>query len=235
MAKFRKRRGRHIDRTSKIANHPRLGEGVYTIPDVSRILGLPQQKARLWLREYWNNRFARGHGYSWGRGRDRAINFYALIEFYVFYQLRNCGVSAQRAAKAHALISRVLKTQYPFATSRILTDGNSIFFSPDVTTLINADPTLQYNLKRIIEDFCVKIDFDNSILARRFFPGGTQGSLVVDPEHQFGQPTILGTNIPAEVLYNFHKAGERVDFIARVYDLTEKQVEDAVAFYTKAA
>jgi uncharacterized protein (DUF433 family) len=231
---FKKKKVTQMIRNA-VVNHPQLGGGIYTIPDVSRILGLPQQRARTWLIEYWNSRFSSGRGYSWGQGKDKAINFLALIEFYVFYQLRFHGVSAQRAVKAHDLISKTLKNPYPFATSKILTDGKSVLFSPDVNTIINADPTLQYNLKEIIERFCTKIEFGDDFLANRFFPQGTQSVIVVDPEHQFGQPVISGTNIPAETIYNYIRGGDKINFIARLYELTEKQVKDAVDFYSKAA
>jgi uncharacterized protein (DUF433 family) len=231
------RRKRPITYFDEIVNHPSLGYGIYTIPDVSRILRLPQNKVRKWLHEFWNNRFAHNsrRKYSWGEGRDLAVSFLTLIEFYTFFQLREHGVSAQKVQLAHNTISNALKTPYPFATSKILTDGRSVLFSPDINSIINADQTLQYNLKEIIIQFCVKIDFNNNYLAQKFFPDGRNSSVVIDPHHQFGQPIIEKTNVPVKTLFNFHQGGEKIHSICSLYDLSEKQVKDALKYYSEAA
>jgi uncharacterized protein (DUF433 family) len=232
-----KNRKRPILFVDEKINKPMLGYGIYTIPDVSRILRLPQNKVRKWLYEYWNNRFAHNSvaKYSWGEGRDLSVSFFALIEFYTFYQLREHGVSAQKIQIAHESISKMLQTNYPFATSKILTDGNSVLFSPDVNSILNADRTLQYNLKEIIEQFCLKIEFNSDLLAQKYFPDGRDSSVVIDPHHQFGQPIINSTNIPIKTLFNYFKGGEKIGFICSLYDLSDKQVKDALRFYSEAA
>jgi hypothetical protein len=58
--------------------YPRLGEGVYLAYDVAQILGLPYTKVRRLMTGYWQS-------YTFGSEDSRAINFHALIEFYVFY------------------------------------------------------------------------------------------------------------------------------------------------------
>ncbi|MEM6263225.1 MAG: hypothetical protein AAGI38_12005, partial [Bacteroidota bacterium] len=57
---------------------PSLGEGVYSIPDIARILSLPQLKVRRWVKEYWDGRF--DYDYSRGEGVSKTVNFYTLIE-----------------------------------------------------------------------------------------------------------------------------------------------------------
>ena len=68
---------------NKHINQPELGSGIYTLYDVSKILHLPQNKVRRWLTEYWDNRIGGKFNtrYSWGEGREKAVNFYSLIEF----------------------------------------------------------------------------------------------------------------------------------------------------------
>ena len=96
---------------------PSLGIGLYSIPDVARILNLELAFVRRWLNEYWGNQFKIGKKNlsSWGSGRDKTIHFYTLIEFYVFYQLRKQGLSAQSIAKSHQIIASELCNQFPFA------------------------------------------------------------------------------------------------------------------------
>ena len=121
----------------QIRNKPELGGGIYTLPDITMILDLPKNRANRWLSEYWDGKFGkkRNTKYSWGTGRNKAIGFYSLIEFYTFYQLRKLGVSFQKIFKAHNIISDTFQTPYPFATSVILTDGEKILFYVDGDTI----------------------------------------------------------------------------------------------------
>jgi uncharacterized protein (DUF433 family) len=210
--------------------------GIYTVPDVSRILGLPYSKIQYWISEYWSKDFSFNTGnFITGHNKDRVTNFYALIEFYTFSQLRNFGVPTKSIVCAHNVISDKLGTSYPFATSTILTDGKRVFFSNDKEeSIIHADKTLQFTLVNIIRLFCEKIDFEND-MAYRFWPKGKLKSVVIDPEHQFGQPIISETNILAETLYLLYKGGESIQFISNLYEIPPKKIIDAIDFYKKAA
>jgi len=81
---------------------------------------------------------------------------------------------------------------------------------------------------------CEKISFDNAQLASRYYPLGQHRSVVVDPQHQFGQPTIEGTNILTETLVSYYRGGESIDFIASIYRIDPKNIIDAIDF-AKAA
>jgi len=221
-----------------IKKKPSIGIGLYTIPDVATILNLDRAFVRRWLREYWENQFKRkGRSYaSWGNGREKAIHFFTLIEFYVFYQFRKQGVSAQKIARSHEIISQELDTSFPFANSVILTDGKKIFYTRnDGDLIINADKSKQINFKSIIEEFCHKIDFDKELNALRYWPLGKEKNIVVDPHHQLGQPTVKNTNILSETLYKMYTSGENISFISSLYDVTENDVKASIEFFKKAA
>ena len=214
-----------------------IGTGIYTLPDVASILGLPQAKVRRWLQEYWNTHFGKANqiAFSDGTGRELVVNFYTLIEFFTFYQLRAEGVSAQRIVTAHQVLETVLATNYPFATSTILTDGKGVLFAGEVGDIIQADESLQITIKEVLTPFCRKIEFDRNALAKSFFPLGRDHEVIIDPHRQFGQPIVRGTNILTESIFNLHRGGESTDFIARVYDLSVQQVQDAITFHRSAA
>jgi uncharacterized protein (DUF433 family) len=216
-----------------------IGSGFYTIPDISRLLGFPKQKVARYIDQYWDEKLGKklfSDIYSWSTdGRIKAVNFYVLIELYSFFSLQECGVKTYQILKAREHISKELKVAYPFASAGLLTDGRKIWYEFE-NDIINADGTGQTNLIKIIEDFVKKIDFrkDNK-LAERFYPAGRNSSIIVDPHHKFGQPIIKGTNINTEVLFSMYKSGEPVESIGILYDLTEKEVNDAIRFYRNAA
>ena len=209
-----------------------FGSGIFSIPEASLFLGLPGYKVRRWLNEIWNEKINNTGDeiYSWGSGRDRSLNFLTLIEFFTFYQLRNQNISVNKIVLAHKIIKKRLNTPYPFASSIILTDGCKVLFKEN-DSIIDAEPGLQTNIQGIILPFCRKIDFGEDFLARRFWPKGKDVNVVIDPSHQFGQPTIPGTNILARQIYNLHNGGESIAFIAKLYQLPKKSITDAIKLY----
>jgi uncharacterized protein (DUF433 family) len=214
-----------------------LGTGIYSIPDLSFILRLPQDKVRRWMNEFWNDALSQKHNttYSWGIGKDKATNFQTLIEFYVFYQLRELKITTATILKAHEDISNRLNTRYPFATANILTDGKNIFHLFNDDTLVSANLTQQIGFKQIIEKFCKKIEFSQDNVAERFWPLGKEKKIIIDPHHQYGQPTILSTNILAETIYNLYKAGESKELIKNIYNLSSTEIDDAILLFNLSA
>ena len=214
-----------------------VGTGIYTIPDVSAILGLPTGKVRRWLHEYWNQQLGKPNQtiFSDGTGKELVINFLTLIEFFTFYQLREEGIGVKKILKAHNILEKVFDTQYPFAKSNIFTDGKAILFSGEVGDIIQADETLQITIKEVLEPFCKKVDFNKDFLAERFFPMGKNNSIIIDPKRQFGQPVIGNTNVMSETVYDLFRGGEPIDIITNIYGLTTKQVQDAINYHRKAA
>ncbi|MFN0083234.1 MAG: DUF433 domain-containing protein [Ferruginibacter sp.] len=224
---------------NSLKTHSKLGEGIYSISDIAFLLKLPKQRVRRWLNDFWDIRLAEKYDqkYSWDHGRNQATNFYTLIEFYIFYCLRDAGVSQKKIFEAHEAMAKQLKTVYPFASAKLLTDGKNILYSLNDGTTVKADTSKQITLRELIEQFYNKIDFSSSNkVAEKFYPLGKDKRIVVDPHHQFGQPVIKQTNIMAETIYDMFNAGESKIFISRFYDISINEVNSAInLFHNKAA
>lgn len=206
--------------------------GIFLAKDVSEILSLPYSSVRYWMFEFWDGRFGKdvNSKYTFGEKGNKAIDFLTLIEFYTFYQLRKKNVSSQKIQKAHQHISKELKTKFPFATAGISTDGRRIWYE-HLESIINADGSTQIDLKEIIKPFLDKIDFGNNLHAERYYPLGKSHSVVIDPQHQFGQPTFLGTNLKADTIFKLYKGGEEKKNICYLYEISQRQVSDAILYY----
>lgn len=100
--------------------------------------------------------------------------------------------------------------------------------------LVRLGKSLQITMPEIVIPLCEKITFDDQKIAKKYYPLGNNRTVVVDPEHQFGQPVIEGTNILPETLVNLYRGGEKVEFIAKLYEIKPVNVLDAVE-YLKAA
>ncbi|MEO8087034.1 MAG: DUF433 domain-containing protein [Bacteroidota bacterium] len=213
-----------------------LGGGIFLVKDVADILGLKLSKVRRWLKEFWDNRFATQFGkYSWGDDDNLAVNFYTLIEFIAFAKLREHGISAQRIQKFHCKLATQLNTPYPFAKTKLLTDKKDVWFEY-YNEVVKLDGKNQIALKKILLPYLHKIEYDevNSI-ALRYYPLGKTHKVVIDPDHQFGQPTIVGTNIKATVIFSLYKGKESRQNICHLYNLSKKQVDDAISYCKKIA
>lgn len=225
--------------TATILHKNALGHGIYTSTDIAQLLGIPRRKVARYLKNYWDDRLGKelfNDSYSWQSesGKVKAVNFYVLIELYVCFKLQEFGVKPKRVLEARKNIAQETKTQYPFATSKVLTDNSKIWYKFQ-DSIIDADGTRQTNFKAIISDYVKNIDFDEQEQAVKFYPNGRKSSVVINPQHQFGQPTIEGTNINTETIYSMYKSGESIESIIYLYDLDKKSVKDIINFYQKAA
>jgi uncharacterized protein (DUF433 family) len=221
-----------------IFNKQQLGAGIYTIPDISKLLGLPQAKVRRYLNEYWDERLGKklfNESYSWSAGNNiKAVNFYTLIELYTCFHLQELGVPTRQILKSRIAIAKDLQMPYPFASAKLLSDGKKIWYEFK-DSIVNADGSKQTDFVEFIRQFANKIEFNSDKIAEKFWPAGRESDVVVNPHHQFGQPVLNGTNINAEVIFSMYESGEPVDALGILYDLTKKQVSDAISFYKKSA
>jgi len=219
-------------------NRVKINNGIYTVPDVSKILRLPYQKVNYWVNKYWDKELGDAFEgrYSWTIENTRAVSFHTLIEFYVFYHLGEVGVKPKDVLKAHIELSRLFDTPFPFAKRIILenirTTGKKVFLESE-KGIFSLDGIRQFNLD-FIRMFFKKIDFDNDLVASRFWPLGKERSILIDPRRQFGHPVLGKTNIYPETIYNLYKAGEPIDFLAFTYDIDQSVVNDAI-IYCEAA
>ncbi len=220
-------------------NKLQLGNGVYTIPEIAHMLRFPTQKVRRWISKYWDEELGKAYGqnYSWKVDDTKAIDFHTLVEFYVMVQFAEAGVPVREVVNAHKELAKIHRTTFPFARKEVLdnisTDKKKIFLIIKDYCL-TLDGTKQLNLN-FIKLFFKKLDFDNEMLASRFWPLGKDKEIVCDPHHRFGQAIINGTNIQAEAIYRMHLAKEPIKFIAELYSISTSEVKQAIAFYQPAA
>lgn len=220
---------------------PKIGEGIYIVKDVSKILHLDYEKVYRWIVGYWGGNLDTNFNYVFGDTNNRAINFYSLIEFYTFFKLREKGLSSTQIRKLHNKLSEILNTPYPFAIAQDYfveerktkkTKKKFVYYTY-LNSLIKLDSKQQFSLK-FMQKFLEKIEFDDKNLAVRFFPLTNSRNVVVDPKHQFGQPVIFGTNIKTQTLFNLYRGGETLENISILYNISIDKVEDAINFQNAA-
>ena len=95
----------------------------------------------------------------------------------------------------------------------------------------------QWVIAPIIQQLAEQIDFDSpSGIARRWYPLGPEGLVVLDPMMSFGRPTIVGRGVATANVYDFYLAENKQ--VAAVRDwlgLVDDEVEAAVEFERQLA
>jgi uncharacterized protein (DUF433 family) len=223
----------------KFENKLQLGNGIYTTVEIAQILQIPYGKIHLWINKYWDGELGKIYEgqYSWTIDKTKAVGFHTLVEFYIMVQFAEAGVTTRQVLNAHKELSKAFKTQFPFAQKKVLesihSDGKKIYLSKD-GNIITLDGSKQLNLD-FIKLFFKKLEFDEELIATRYWPLGKLHKIVCDPHHKFGQPIIAGTNIQAEAIYKMHMANEPISFIAELYEISESNVKDAIKLFKTAA
>ncbi len=210
-----------------------LGQGIYTLAEVARLTELNPSRVRSWFKQRLDGSgpgpLMRGD-YEAVEG-DFAISFLDLIDVLMAGQFRNHGVSMHVVRKAYNALSLELKTAHPFCHKGLLTDGKKIFYHTSETV---GDEKLREVVSSQlffthIKEHLNQVEYDSltSLINRWHIANG----ITVDPAISMGKPTIEGTGITTYVINaQYHANKQNGSLIADLYDITEKDVDHAVAF-----
>ncbi len=230
------------------------GTGIYTLPEAARLINVQSRDLRRWLFGYEHTRKVAGdrvRAFSkplWETQLagedfdDRVIGFRDLLEVHFVGEFRRQGVHLLVIRRCLEHAREILQTDYPFSSCRFRTDGKTIFAQAlrDVASEEEGDMIDLRNQQFVIKDVIrpslyAGIDYANDEQhPARWFPCGKRLPVVLDPQHQFGRPIVVGNNVPTDTLYASYLAeggtSEAARRTSRIYDVPLKSVEAAVSF-----
>ncbi len=146
----------------------------------------------------------------------------------------------ERSGVSHAItLTRPLRVREA-GPRRFVTDGATIYQEALRAGAADDEPemldlrTRQYAFREIIKDsLYTGIEYDGGF-ARRWYPEPRSRAVVIDPVVQFGHPVVEESGIPTASLYASYLAEEKNKaVVARLFEITPKQVESAVRFEEK--
>lgn len=216
-----------------------LGNGLYSIADAADIIRIPADRLRHWVRGYYYGPalakkqqvpvVPRFYG-----GTSEPLAFVELIELLFVAEFRHSNLTMQYIRKAAAMARRQFGTHYPFAVKRFSTDGREIFATIDfeghpktVTHEIVHGQVVFDNIVRRYFKYHLDIEGD---FAKRYWPLGRRGRVVVDAGRAFGAPIDAETGVPTEVLMDGVDAGDSPEEVAKWFDVPLKAVQAAVKY-----
>jgi len=197
-----------------------LGVGLYSVPEAARIIGVNPSTLRNWVKSYTNT--VRGRTYYRQPvvvrpfGDDEpALTFIELEELLFVKVFRRAGVPMAVIREAARRGAERLDTPYPFASGKFATDDAHIFatLGEHLGNKIVVEDIIrgQRAFEQIVRPFFHKFDYGDDQLARRFWPRGHEGRVVLDPRRSFGKPIDAETGVPTAVLYDAIVANPEAD------------------------
>jgi uncharacterized protein (DUF433 family) len=214
-----------------------LGIGLYTIPEVARMLRESPVNLRRWARGY---RYGEGH--QSGPVFEHAfpelveqgvLTFLDLIEMSLVVGFLNAGMNMRQIRAAAKRAREQFGTAYPFTTHRFHTDGRRLFAELDAPRpgdrAYEEYPTGQHVFDHVTPPFFKKLDYDADVV-RAYWPLGKDRPVVLNPGRVFGQPIDPGSGVPTRVLYEMYDAGESIEGVADWFEIEPEAVRSAVEY-----
>ena len=171
------------------------------------------------------------------------VSFLQMIEIMVACRFRKSTsrsrpVPFRVVRDAYNNARQLYGIEYPFAHLRLESIGGHI-----IHFLKNGDPNPsfqavdspeQWTLPGLLRDTIDQIEYNHD-LAARWYPVGKTVPIVVDPRVSTGLPVIAGRGVTVQTIRNRFKAGLRIDFIAKDFDLDRDLVETALRYHERVA
>jgi uncharacterized protein (DUF433 family) len=227
-----------------------VGTGLYPLGKAARLVGEEPRTVRRWLQGYsWKYRDDRSssgplwdlqYAHDQALGEEHVLSFRDLLELRTVARFVERGVSL-RVVRATIEAAREYLGDYPLQSRRFLTDGKRIFM--EAVERVGDDPRLldvqdrQFVFGSIIRPSLFEgIEYDRSGAAQRWFPVARQKIVVLDPQVQFGEPTIAKAGVPTDTLHDaFVAEGKDRQRVARLFGVTPREVAAAVQFEQRLA
>lgn len=211
-----------------------LGQGIYTVAEVSKLTDLRPNRVRSWFKQRPDGS---GSGpvfesdYQPADG-DYAVSFHDLIDVLVAGAFRDqFQVQMHVIRRAHSLLQERLDTRHPFCHNDLYTDGKEIFLcaANDLNEEVLSEVVSRQQFFPHIKERLHHIDYNEiTKLARRW---KIAKGVVIDPLISMGKPTVENSGVTTYVIANQYEANSRnAALVADLYGVSQRDVANAVAF-----
>lgn len=211
-----------------------LSAPTYSIADASRLTGIGKWSVSRWLRGY------KYEGGEQGPVIRRSIppqstyaSFLDLIDLLFVKRFIERGIPLQRIRKAADEAIGYTGTPH-FARSTFFTSNRNIILkliSGDMVALLRHG---QRAMGEIIEKVYDKLDFEEVTeygFARRWYPNGKDGHIVIDPLISFGRPTLLGYGVATNNIFDLYLGEDKkIEPVGEWFNIPVPKIQAAVHF-----
>ena len=210
--------------TSAVDDGPKVGEGVYTFPEASRIIrGASPRQLRAWMHSGLSDA-----SFESDTGRD-ILAFEDLVSLEVIRRFKSEGVSIQRVRKFDAMLRAEFPGRHrPFAYEGFFTDGADLWVTEFGDSHLGTQLTGKRRGHMVWQDaiatFAKEINFDQS--TKRAAKWFLSTWVEVNPRVQYGQPVVRNTRVSVSAVVANLRVGTPVQ-VADWLGLTAAEVKGA--------
>lgn len=213
----------------------------YSVSDVADILSVPRSTLSAWCgRKMYP--VVQGDRRQMkpllvADAKTRRLTFNNLVEAYVLSSLTR--TFQIRLADLRRTLRR-LGTERPLLEHVFYAEQGNVFIEVVNKVLIDVHRSPgQVALRAIYDSSLQRIEFDASRRPERLYPWRadiTEDKVVsIDARRAFGRPTVINRGLKVDVIVGLRRAGEKVETIARDYDMDEKLVNDVLKWGERGA
>ena len=225
---------------------------LYSIPEAARYLKMPARTLRRWV----NGDIA---DKSTGRRTEPVIHlpdssrlmlsFINLVEAYVLSSIRRIeNVQFDKVRASLEYLEGNFPSKHPFVDNQFWAADFHLYVEK-AGRLICTSRHGQIVITEVVAQYLRRIDRDEKNIPIKIYPFSKPISfdtsdasakvkrleaipknISIDPLVSFGRPTLAGTGITTNVIAGRFVAGESAKELAKDYDITETQVEEAVNY-----
>lgn len=216
---------------------------MYSTAEVSRIVGINSTRVGRWIQGY-------GYVYRDGVRKQAPVihrhgtegtsyaSFLDLIDLLFIKGFLDYGLSLQKIRKALFEAEQILGNNH-FARDCFFTDGKNIYLQvkEEGKAILQLLANGQWVIPEIIRQLAHQIEFDKySGMARRWYPRGCDGLIVIDPLISFGRPIIVGKGIATSNIYDFFLAEKKsIKPVCDWLGISKREAEAAITFESELA
>lgn len=220
-----------------------LNAPAYSIAEASRLVDMKPWTVRRYLKGYEYNYSYLGHVQRSiqppvikdDQERETYASFLDLMDLVFVREFLIRGFKLPTLRKALDEAREYLGTPH-FARSIFFTSGSRKIFLelPKDGIMIALLSGGQSVMPDIIESLSDRLEFEDITelgFASKWYPKGMNGLIVIDPEVSFGRPTIIGTGIPTNNIFDLYLGeGQKIEPVSNWFKIPANQIQAAVQF-----
>lgn len=217
-----------------------LDAPAYTIATTSRLTGITRWSVKRYLRGYdykiTKEAIDKRHRPPVVEQSEESIyaSFLDLIDLLFVKEFLKRGFTLQYLRRALAEAKHYLGTDH-FARSAFYTSKDRIILKlPQDGALLALMTGGQLAIPEIAKKLSQRLEFEDITgygFARRWYPKGKKGLIVIDPQISFGRPTLIGTGISTANIYDLYLGeNKNLSTVSRWFDIPAPEIKTAVQF-----
>jgi len=163
-----------------------------------------------------------------------SLSYLQLVELAFVSTLRDAGVKLRDIKEAREYMGQQLRSEFPFAEHRFMTDGKNLWKSladfdakQSKNAVVKLNKGGQLAWKNFVEDKFTEFKYEKGI-AVQWRVAGPDSPVVIDPRVSFGAPMVKG--VATWAIKGRYEAGESLEDIAEDFALMTDDVNSALAF-----